>query len=157
MEIAAMLISHWVTIAIEYHEKNLKIAREIGDRKGEGDAYHSIGNGYFFLELENATDKFSCALEAFNATRSCFKSKDDWKINFRELYETTCTGLWKLLLTIEKLDEAFLAAERGQAETLTDSLLTQYKLPASLLAATIDLKETISRFFTESFLLQLFF
>ena len=53
------------------------------------------------------------------------------------------------MLRIEKLDEALLAAERGRAQTLADSLLIQYKLPASLLAATIDLKEVVSRFFTE--------
>ena len=77
------------------------------------------------------------------------KSKDDWKTNFRELYEETYTGLWKSLLRIEKLDEALFAAERGRAQTLTDNLLIQYKLPASLLAATIGLKETVSLLFTE--------
>ena len=136
--------------AIEYHEKHLKIAKEIGNRAGEGNAYHNIGYAYFSLEqFENAVDKFSCALQTFNAMRSCLKSKDDWKINFRELYEVAYIGLWKSLLRIEKLDEALLAAERGQAETLIDNLLIQYKLPASLLAATFDFKEIVSRFFTE--------
>ncbi|XP_044167747.1 tetratricopeptide repeat protein 28-like [Acropora millepora] len=50
---------------------------------------------------------------------------------------------------MEKLDEALLAAEQGRAQTLTDNLLIQYKLPASSSAATIDLKEIVSRFFTE--------
>ena len=136
--------------AIEYHEKLLKIANEIGDRGGEGNAYHNIGNAYFSLEqFEYAADKFSCAVEAYNAVRSCLKSKDDWKINFRELYEATYIGLWKSLLRMENLDEALLAAEQGRAQTLTDNLLIQYKLPASKLAATIDLKEIVSRFFTE--------
>ncbi|XP_044166226.1 tetratricopeptide repeat protein 28-like [Acropora millepora] len=131
-------------------EKYLKIATEIGDRKGEGNAYHNIGNAYFSLEqFENAADTFSCAAEAFNAVRSCLKSKDDWRINFRELYETTYTGLWKSLLRIEKLDEALFVAERGRAQTLTDILLIQYKLPTTLLANTIDLKETVSNLFIE--------
>ena len=132
--------------AIEYHEKHLKIAKEIGYLTGEGIAYHNIGNGFFSLEqFENAADKFGCAVEAFNALRSRLKSKDYWKINFRELYETTYAGLWKSLLRIEKLDEALFAAERGRAQTLTDNLLIQYKLPASLLASPID---TVSRLFT---------
>ncbi|XP_044165894.1 tetratricopeptide repeat protein 28-like [Acropora millepora] len=136
--------------AMEYHEKCLKIAKRIGDRHREGKAYHSIGSGFFFLEqFKNAADNFRCAVEAFNAVRSCLKSEDDWKINFREQYETTYFGLWKSLLRIEKLDEALLAAEQGRAQTLTDNLLIQYKLPASLLAATIDLKEIVSRLFTE--------
>ena len=32
--------------AIKYHEKHLKIAKEIGDRDGEGRAYGSLGNAY---------------------------------------------------------------------------------------------------------------
>ena len=32
--------------AIKYHEKDLKIAKEIGDRAGEGGAYGNIGNAY---------------------------------------------------------------------------------------------------------------
>ena len=59
------------------------------------------------------------------------------------------TALWKSLIKIEKFDEALFAAEGGRAQTLTDNLLIQYKLLASLLAATIDLKETVSCLFTE--------
>ncbi|XP_074627789.1 uncharacterized protein LOC141885815 [Acropora palmata] len=136
--------------AIEYHEKHLKIAKEIGDRNGEGIGFHNIGIGFFSLgHFGNAADNFGSAVDAFNGVRACLKSKDDWKINFRELYETTNTFLWKSLLRLEKLDEALFAAERGRAQTLTDNLLIQYKLPASRLAATIHLKEIVSRFFTE--------
>ncbi|XP_044168066.1 tetratricopeptide repeat protein 28-like, partial [Acropora millepora] len=136
--------------AIEYHEKDLKIAKEIGDRAGEGYAFHNIGFGFFSLEqFENAADNFGCAVEAFNGVRSCLKSKDYWKISFRELYETTNTFLWKSLLRLEKLDEALFAAERGRAQTLTDNLLIQYNLPESLLAATVDFKEILPRLFTE--------
>ena len=136
--------------AYEYHKRHLKIAKEIGDRAGEGNAFHNIGIGFFSLgQFENAADNFGCAVEAFNAARSCLTSKDDWKINFRELYETTNTFLWNSLLRLEKLDEALLAAERGRAQTLTDNLLIQYKLPASLLAATFDFKEILPRLFTE--------
>ncbi|XP_044177348.1 tetratricopeptide repeat protein 28-like, partial [Acropora millepora] len=135
---------------IEYLEKSLKIAQEIGERDREGTIYREIGKFYFSLEqFENAADNFGCSLEAFNAVRSCLKSKDEWKIKFRELYETTFSGLWKSLLRIQKLDEALLAAERGRAQTLSDNLLIQYKLPASLSAATIYPRETISHLLTE--------
>ena len=53
------------------------------------------------------------------------------------------------MLRIEKWDEALLEAERGRAQTLMDNLLIHYNLPASLLATTIDLKETESGLFTE--------
>ncbi|XP_044173461.1 tetratricopeptide repeat protein 28-like, partial [Acropora millepora] len=136
--------------AIEYHEKCLKIAKEIGDRRGEGNASHNIGIGFFSLgQFENAADNFGCAVEAFNGVRSCLKSKDDWKISFRELYETTNTFLWKSLLRLKKVDEALFVAERGRAQTLTDNLLIQYKLPESLLAATVDFKEILPHLFTK--------
>ena len=136
--------------AIEYNEKHLKIAKEIGVRDGEGRAFHNIGIGFFSLgQFENAADSFGYAVEAFNAVRACLKSKDDWKINFRELYETTNTFLWKSLLRLGKLDEALFAAERGRAQTLTDNLLIQYKLPAPLLPATVDFNEILPRLFTE--------
>ena len=143
--------------AIEYHKKHLKIEQEIGDRYQEGTAYQNIGIDYFSLEqFENAAYNFDCSVEAFNAVRSSLKSKDNLKIKFRELYETTYSGLWKSLLRIQKLDEALLAAERGRAQTLSDNLLIQYKLPASLSAASIDPKETIARLSLEVYLPTLF-
>ena len=137
--------------AIEYHEKQLKTAIEIGDQAGQGRAYHNIGSGFFSLEeFDNAVDKFVCAVEAFNTLRSWLRSKDQWKIlNFRELYQGTYTALWSSFLIIGKVDEALFAAEEGRAQTLSDSLLIQYKLPKPLSAVTIDAKEVIARLLTE--------
>ena len=132
--------------AIEYHEKHLKIAIEIGDKAGEGKAYHNIGIQFLFLEqTENAIDNFVSAVDAFNSLRSLLKSEDNWKIDFREVYEKTYTNLWMSLLRIEKIEEALFAAEQGRAQTLSDNLLIQYKLNASLSSATIDTKDTIFR------------
>ncbi|XP_044180414.1 tetratricopeptide repeat protein 28-like, partial [Acropora millepora] len=136
--------------AIEYHETALKIAIEIGDRAREGTAYQNIGNDFYCLEeLENAVDKFLSAVDVFNSLRSLLKSQDNWKINFRHLHEEAYSALWTSLLRIEKIDEALFAAEQGRAQTLSDNLLIQYKLDASLSSATIDTKETISRLFTK--------
>ena len=136
--------------AIEYDEKSLKIAIEIGDKAGEGEAYGNIGREFSSLEqIENAVENFGCAVDVFNSLRSRLKSKDNWKINFRELHQKTYTALWVSLLRIKKIDEALFAAEQGRAQTLSDNLLIQYKLDASLSPATIDTKETISRLLTK--------
>ena len=138
-------------------EKRLKIAQELSERREEGIAYHNIGLVYFSLEqFQNAVDNFVSSIEAFNAVRSCLKSKDDWKIKFRDRYEKMYTCLWKSLLRIKKLDEALFAAERGRAQTLSDRLLIQYQLPAPLSAASMDPKETISRLSIEVSLPTLF-
>ncbi|XP_044170357.1 tetratricopeptide repeat protein 28-like [Acropora millepora] len=52
------------------------------------------------------------------------------------------------LLRIKKIDEALFAAEHGRAQTLSDNLLLQYKLDASLSSATVNSKETVSRLLT---------
>ena len=136
--------------AIEYYEKCLKIATEIGDQAGEGTAYHNIGVVFLCLgEIENAVDNFLSAVDVFNSLRSLLKSQDNWKINFRDVYEAAYTALWVSLLRIKKIDEALFAAEQGRAQTLSDNLLIQYKLDASLSSATIDTKETISRLLTK--------
>ena len=51
MEILVLLTTHWLTsqIALEYHEKGLKIAQEIGDRSGEGTVYGNLGATYHSL------------------------------------------------------------------------------------------------------------
>ena len=138
--------------AIEFLEKGLKIAKEIGNEDAEGATYQNIGNVYHSLEqFENAVDNYVYAVNIFISLRSLLKSKDDWKIRFRELHETMYTSLWMSLLRIGRVDEALFAAEQGRAQTLCDNLLIhdQYKLPAPLSAATIDTKETISRLFIE--------
>ncbi|XP_044167575.1 LOW QUALITY PROTEIN: tetratricopeptide repeat protein 28-like, partial [Acropora millepora] len=136
--------------AIEYYEKHLKIAREIGDQAGEGTAYQNIGMVFFFLEeTENAVDYFVSAVDVFSFLRSQLKAQDNWKINFREVHEEAYTALWVSLLRIEKIEEALFGAEQGRAQTLSDNLLIQYKLDASLSRATIDTKETISRLLTK--------
>ena len=136
--------------AIECHEKHLKIAKEIGDREGEGRAYHGFGKQYFHLgQFDIAVDKFVSALHAFNTLRSLLKSKDNWKITFRELYEATYTYLWRSLLRVGKINEALFAADQGRAQTLCDNLVIQYGLASSLSCATFDSKERTMCLFTE--------
>ena len=76
-------------------------------------------------------------MEVFNALRSCLKSRDEWKISFRNLHEEIYSGLWKSLLGIKKVDEALFAAEQGRVQTLSDNSLSQFNLSASLPAAVM--------------------
>ncbi|XP_044170336.1 tetratricopeptide repeat protein 28-like, partial [Acropora millepora] len=136
--------------AIEYHEKCLEISIEVGNRAGEGMSHHNIGHGYFSLgQFEIALDKFVSAVEAFNTLRSFLKSEDDWKMNFRELYDKSYYSIWSSLLRIGKIDEALFAADQGRAQTLSDNLWIQYKLALPSSDVTFDSKERISRFLTE--------
>ena len=136
--------------AIEYHEKHLTIAKDIGNSCEEGGAYHDIGDGYFRLgQFDIAVDNFVSAVGVFNTLRSPLKSENNWKIKFRELYETTYTSLWRRLLRIGKINEALFAADQGRAQTLYDNLLNQYGFASPSLRATLDYKETTICLFTE--------
>jgi len=45
--------------AIDYYERRLKIAKELGDRLGEGKAYGNLGNAYRNLgDLKTAIDYY---------------------------------------------------------------------------------------------------
>ena len=136
--------------AIGYHEKDMKIAKDIGDSAEEGRAYHNFGMGYFNLgQFDIAVENFVSAVNVFNKLRSLLKSKDNWQMKFRDLYETTYTSLWRSLLRIGKFNDALFAADQGRAQTLYDNLLTQYGLASALSCATFDSKETAIRLFTE--------
>ena len=136
--------------ANEYHEKHLEIAKEVGDRAGEGSAHHNIGSTYFSLgQFEKALDKFVSAVKVFDTLRSFLKSEDDWKIKFRELYDSTYCAIWRSLLRTGKIDEALFAAEQGRAQTLSDNLSIQYELALPSSAGIFDSKERISRLLTE--------
>ena len=94
-------------------------------------------------------DNFVSAVNVFNFLRSLLKSKDNWKIKYRELHDKTYAALWRSLLRIGKVDEALFAAEQGRAQTLSDNLLIQFKLPASSSTAAFDTEGTISRLSSE--------
>ena len=54
--------------AIEYHERHLKISKEVGDRAGEGKAYCNLGKAY------DSLGDFQKAIESMNDT-SKFRKK----------------------------------------------------------------------------------
>ena len=76
-------------------------------------------------------------MEVLNGLRSCFKSRDEWKISFRDLQEEMYSGLSNSLLGIKKDDEALFAAEQLRVQTLSDNSLSQFILPASLPATVM--------------------
>ena len=72
MEISVMLTGSLGDFrkAIEYHEKDLKIAIEIGDRAGEGRAYGNLGNAYRSLgDFRKAIEYHEKSLKICNRNR----------------------------------------------------------------------------------------
>ena len=54
------------------------------------------------------------------------KSKDEWKVNFRNQYQGAYTSLWRVLVEQGNINEALLAAEKGRAQALTDLMESRF-------------------------------
>ena len=113
--------------AIDWHNQQLTIAKNIGDQGMEGLARSYIGECFEMLKvLPKALENYQTSVEVFNQMRSLLQSEDKWKIGFRNECNYAYTGLCRVLLKQEKIDEALAAAEEGRAQSLADLMTSQY-------------------------------
>jgi len=130
--------------AKEYHQQHLDIAKETGDRCGEGCACLGLGYDHELSGCLNcALGFYRSSVRAYDGVRCLLRDEDVWKVNFRDYHQNAYTALWTTSVKLSKTDEALSAAEQGRAQALTDLMELQYgiKLPPS---ASFDLKEIIS-------------
>ena len=113
--------------AIEYHNLHLIIAKEVGDKSLEAMAYCSLGC-VFELQggLPKAVEHYQASINLFNSLRVLLKSKDEWKVNFRNQYQMAYTGLWRVLVEQGNIDEALFVAEKGRAQALSDLMESSF-------------------------------
>ena len=113
--------------AIEYHDLNLKIAKEVGDKCLEAMAYYSVG---YVFELQGglpkAVEYYQASINLFNLLRVLLKSKDEWKVYFRNQHQMAYTSLWRVLVEQGNVDEALFVAEKGRAQALTDLMESSF-------------------------------
>ena len=115
--------------AIENYNLHLRIATAVEDRVGEAMAHFNLGTVYHILgDLCKAEYFYKSSVQLFDILRDSLQSKDDWKINLRNLYKEPYTALWNVLLEQNKTDEALLTAERGRGQALMDLMERQYGL-----------------------------
>ena len=120
--------------AIKYHEHRLQIAKEVGDKDGEGQAYGNLGNTYFMLNhiskdrgsFLKARDCLSFSLSKFNEIRAHLRFKDEWKISYRDTYNSVYKNLWRLHLNQGEVNDALHVAEDGRAQALKDLMEENY-------------------------------
>nr|XP_058960864.1 tetratricopeptide repeat protein 28-like [Pocillopora verrucosa] len=119
--------------AKELHSQGLKIAKEGKDKFTEGNANYSIGFDFESQgELRKAVEHYQASINCLNNLRRVLpKSKDEWKVNFRNRYQMAYTGLWRVLVKQGNIDEALLAAEKGRAQALTDLMESSFYVGTS--------------------------
>ena len=113
--------------AIEWNQQKLRIADDLGNQHMEGQAYSDIGLCFEMLKrLPKALENYQTSVRVFDRMRSLLQPKDEWKIGFRNECNPTYTGLWRVLLKQEKIDDALAAADDGRAQGLADLLTSKY-------------------------------
>ena len=130
--------------ASDYQDRYLKIAKDLGDREGEGRANYGRGRSLESLNhLLDAVECYQSSIKAYNDVRAWLQSKDEWKINLRDAYQTVYTALWRVLLKQGKVTEALVAAEQGRAQALKDLLEMKYGCDLGP-SKSFDQQETLS-------------
>ena len=105
----------------------LKIAKEVEDKSMEATAYYSSGCVFELLGgLPKAVEHYQASITLYDSLRVLLKSEDEWKVNFRNQYQTAYTGLWRVLVKQGNIDEALLAADKGRAQALTDLMESRF-------------------------------
>ena len=113
--------------AIDYQKRHLQIAKDVGDKDGEGRAFYGLGCSFESLNyLQDAVECYQSSVSAYNDVRVRLESKDEWKINLRNVYQTVYTALWRVFLKQDQVVEALFAAEQGRAQALKDLLESTY-------------------------------
>nr|XP_058968949.1 tetratricopeptide repeat protein 28-like [Pocillopora verrucosa] len=105
----------------------LKIAEEVGDQSLEALAYYSLGCVFEAQGgLPKAVKHFRASVNLYNSLRVLLKSKDEWKVNFRNQHQNAYSGLCSVLVKQGNIDEALFAAEKGRAQALTDLMESSF-------------------------------
>ena len=93
----------------------------------EGRAYQYLGMGHMLSgSLDEAVVNFKFSIKAFDTIRGSFISEDACKISFRKHFISSYRYLCRVLIELQKTDEALYAAERGRARALLDALKITY-------------------------------
>ena len=113
--------------ANQFYQLSLKIAKEVEDKSLEAIAYYSLGS-VFELQggLPKAVEHYQASINIFNSLRVLLKSKDEWKVNFRNQHQMAYTGLWRVLVEQGNVDEALFVAEKGRAQALADLMESSF-------------------------------
>ncbi len=113
--------------AITNYEHCLNIAKEVGNKASMAASFYGLG-GSFEKEgsLIRASDCYRSFVRMFNEIRNELRRKDEWKINYRDMFEFAYSSLWRLSLKQGKTVEALFAADQGRAQALNDLMEMNY-------------------------------
>ena len=100
---------------------------KVGGRATEGRASFCLGRSLLRAGSSNeAVAHLRSSLKNFDTIRAYFIWKDAWKISFRKIHEGVRGYFWRVLIALQKTDEALHSAEQGRAQALLGALKIKY-------------------------------
>lgn len=125
----AGLVSQYRDFILEYSQRDLAIAQELGDLEQEGNALNNLGNAFFlngnFLAAENS---LISAIKIWESIRFNLGDSDTYKISIFETQAHTYRNLQEVRIALNKPKEALEISERGRSRAFVD-LLTKRLYP----------------------------
>ena len=105
--------------AIQYHQRHLEIAKEVGDKTGEAHSLCSLGIIFkCHGNLMMAFDCYHSSVQLYDDIRASLQLNDQWKISYRNQHQSAYKGLWRINLNQGQVVKALLTAEKGSAQAL---------------------------------------
>ncbi len=113
--------------AIEFHQKSLTIAREIGDSRGKGYSLSNLGAVFFKSgQAEKAEDQIFQSIKVWETVRSELGNNDINKISIFEQQANTYRLLQKVLIAQNKYNEALEISDRARARAFVELLAQRF-------------------------------
>ena len=127
------------TSAIEYYKRSLEVYMELDDLRGKATSCSLLG--MCFKSLDQASEAiryYKLSVTFLDKMRDSLQIRDEWKISFRDQYQTTYASLWRLILAEGKVTEALFSAEQGRAQALKDLIEFNYAFEKSNVPSGTD-------------------
>lgn len=110
--------------AITYLQQGLQIAEQLGRREDEAKIRHQLGlalwrNG----DLEGAQQQLYRAADLFESIRYEARGTSDYQLSLFDLQMASYQALQRVLVSLDRQQEALVIAERGRTRAFVDLLL----------------------------------
>jgi CHAT domain-containing protein len=109
--------------AVRHLQNALRLYRELDDRRGEMIALSNLGATYAQRgEKERAADYYEQAVNTAEAMRTALGGLTEGKLAFQEERAALYARYISVLLSLNRLEQAFAVAQKAKARALTDLL-----------------------------------
>lgn len=114
--------------SVEYSKRALQIALEINSLEDQAKIYHRLGLSLWMLgEVASAETALYDALGIFESLRLDMIARDNYQFSVIDLHIACSQALQRVLISVNKYEEALVIAERGRSQSFIDILLRKQR------------------------------